>query len=291
MRIAVLSNLDLHGNLGVNLLRDTLAGHEVALFLSEKVGGGEPAVPELRVLKALEQDLPATVVWPLAEAADRPAEARYLTFPQIAEQLGGFCEKLPHPNTPESLERMRRFAPDLVVSIRYGRVLRDPFLAIPRLGVLNLHSGLLPQYRGILATLRALIAGARTIGPTLHWITDGTIDTGPVVATAEVPVRPGLSLLDHILSVYPPGIELLKDALRRLARGEPVPSTPQDPNQGNYYSFPGPAELAALAEKGFPLYDPASYVELLRNWVPDLPRQSNGSSTDGLVRSIQIRAS
>lgn len=291
MRIAVLSNLDLHGNRGVNLVRDALAGHEVALFLSEKVGGGEPEVPELRVLKALEQDLPATVVWPLAEAADRPAEARYLTFRQIAEQLGGPCEKLPHPNAPESLERMRRFAPDLVVSIRYGRRLRDPFLAIPPLGVLNLHSGLLPQYRGILATLRALIGGARTIGPTLHWITDGTIDMGPVVATAEVPVRPGLSLLDHILSVYPPGIELLKDALRRLARGEPVPATPQDPNEGSYFSFPGSAELAALAEKGFPLYDPASYVELLRNWVPGLPGQSNGSSTDWLVRSIQIRAS
>jgi methionyl-tRNA formyltransferase len=270
MRIALLSNRDLYGNLGVNLLRDALAGHEVALFLSEKVGNTQPTVPELRVLGALETDLPATVVWPLAEAAGRPSEARYLTFRQIAEELGGPCEVLPHPNSPESLDRMRRFAPDLAISLRYGRVLREDFLAIPPLGVLNLHSGRLPHYRGILATLRALVAGDAILGPTLHWITDGTIDTGAIVRIAEVPVQPGRSLLDHILSVYPPGIDLLKDAIRRLALGEPLPSTPQDPNEGNYYGFPGAEVFAALAERSFPLYDPAGYVELLQCWVPGI---------------------
>lgn len=270
MRIALLTNRDLHGNIGLNLLRDALAGHEVALFLSEKVGNTQPAIPELRVLGALETDLPATVVWPLAEAAGRPSEARYLTFRQIAEELGSSLETLPHPNSPESLDRMRRFAPDLAISLRYGRILRERFLEIPPLGVLNLHSGRLPCYRGILATLRALIAGDAILGPTLHWITDGTIDTGAILGIAEVPVQPGLSLLDHILSVYPPGVDMLKDAIHRLARGESLPSKPQDPGEGSYYGFPGAEEFAALAEKGFPLYDPAGYVELLRCWVPGI---------------------
>lgn len=267
MRIALFCNQDLHGNFAVNLLRDALTGHHVSLFLSERVGGVQPTVPELGALQALEQDLPVSVIWPLAEAAGRPAEARYLTFRQIAETFGGSCEKLTRPNSPESLERMRLFAPDLVVSIRYGRRFRDPFLAIPRLGVLNLHSGLLPQYRGVLATLRALVAGASTVGATLHWIIDPTFDTGPVVGTAEVPVRPGVSLLEHILSVYPPGVELLKTAIRRLAQGEVIPATPQDPNAKDYYEFPGAAEFAALGERGFPLYDPAGYVEFLKAWV------------------------
>jgi methionyl-tRNA formyltransferase len=273
MRIALLANLDLHSNYGVNLLRDALVGHEVALFLSEKVGGAQPAVvPELAALGALEQDLPARILWPLAEAAGQPGEARFLPFPQIAAELGGTCEKLPKPNSPESLERMRRFAPDLVISLRYGRILKEPFLAIPPLGVLNLHSGRLPWYRGILATLRALIHGDDILGPTVHWITDGTIDTGPIVGITEVPVRPGRSLLEHILSVYPPGVELLKSAIERLARGEAVPGAPQDPQEGGYYGFPGAAEFAALAAKGFPLYDPAEYVRFLEGWVPDSAR-------------------
>jgi methionyl-tRNA formyltransferase len=272
MRIALLANLDLHSNYGVNLLRDALVGHEVALFLSEKVGGAQPVVPELAALGALEQDLPARILWPLAEAAGRPGEARFLPFPQIAAELGATCEKLPKPNSPESLERMRRFAPDLVISLRYGRILKEAFLSIPPLGVLNLHSGRLPWYRGILATLRALIHGDDILGPTVHWITDGTIDTGPIVGITEVSVRPGRSLLEHILSVYPPGVELLKNAIERLARGEAVPGVPQDPQEGGYYGFPGAAEFAALAGKGFPLYDPAEYVRFLENWVPDSAR-------------------
>lgn len=269
MRIALLVNLDLHANLGANLLREALSGHEVALFFSHRVGGEQPAVPELKILQALEQEIPTRVVWPLAEAAgSQDRSARFLTFRQIAEALGGTCVPLPKPNSEESLAHLRRFAPDLAISLRYGRVLKEAFLAIPRLGVLNLHSGHLPSYRGILATLRALLAGDRTIGPTLHWIVDGTIDTGPIVATAEVPVRPGLSLLDHILSVYPPGVELLAEAVRRLDRGEPLPGRPQDPREGAYFGFPGATELAALKEAGFPLYDPESYVELLEGWVP-----------------------
>lgn len=269
MRIALLVNLDLHANRGANLLREALSGHEVALFTSDRVGGEQPAVSELRILHALEQEIPERVVWPMAEAAGRRnGDPRLLTFHQLAAELGGTCEPLPKPNSAESLARFRRFAPDLVVSLRYGRILKEPFLAIPRLGVLNLHSGRLPSYRGILATLWALIAGERTIGPTLHWIVDGTIDTGPIVATAEMPVRPGVSLLDHILSVYPPGIELLADAIRRLDRGEPLPGRPQDPREGAYFGFPGATELAALADAGFPLYDPESYVKLLQGWVP-----------------------
>lgn len=269
MRIALLANLDLHSNFGVNLLRDALVEHEMALFLSEKVGNAVPVVPELGILQVLEQDLPATVVWALADAATLPSRARFLTFGQIATELGAVCERLPRPNSPEGLERMRRFAPDLVISLRYGRILKEEFLKIPPLGVLNLHSGRLPWYRGILATLRALVNGDTVIGPTVHWITDETIDTGAIVGIGEVPVRPGVSLLEHILSVYPPGLEILKDAIRRLAQGEAVPGSPQDPNDGAYYGFPDAEVFAALAEKGFPLYDPAEYARFLREWVGD----------------------
>ena len=101
---------------------------------------------------------------------------------------------------------------------------------------------------------------------------------------AEVPVQPGRSLLDHILSVYPPGVEMLKDAIRRLARGEPLASTPQSPNEGNYYGFPGTEEFAALAERGFPLYDPAGYVDLLQFWVPGLKAAPSAPDLDANYR-------
>ncbi|MEO7963002.1 MAG: formyltransferase family protein, partial [Gemmatimonadaceae bacterium] len=115
---------------------------------------------------------------------------------------------------------MRDLAPDLVVSIRYGAIFKSRFLAIPRLGVLNLHSGQLPTYRGVLATFRALAAGEKEIGMTVHYISDGTIDTGAIVAVTRTPVDRTRSLFWHIAQVYGPGIEALGDAVQRVLRGE-----------------------------------------------------------------------
>ncbi|HSS47606.1 MAG TPA: formyltransferase family protein [Thermoanaerobaculia bacterium] len=270
MRIALLVNQDLHANVALNLLLDTLAAHDVILFYSKKVGGKPPAVPELETLRALERDIPINVVWPLAEAAGRPTSAKYRTFPQIAEELGSSWEFMSNPNSPESLAHLHRFAPDLVVSIRYGGIFHESFLAIPRLGVLNLHSGLLPQFQGILLTLQALVADERTIGATLHWIIDRTIDSGPIVGVAEVPVVAYGSLFSHVQSLYPPGVQLLAEAIERLSRGESLASRPQDPTAASYKSFPEAPEFRALAERGFTLVDLGEYERLLRNWVPQL---------------------
>ena len=50
------------------------------------------------------------------------------------------------------------------------------------LGVLNLHSGKLPDYRGVMATFRAMMAEDETLFSTVHWIDDKTIDTGRILS-------------------------------------------------------------------------------------------------------------
>ena len=106
---------------------------------------------------------------------------RHLTFGEMTRRRGVQHVALLNPNSPEGIDTVRALAPDLIISVRYGIILRPPVLSVPRLGVLNLHSGLLPAYRGVLATFRALLRGDSTIGSTLHYITDRTIDTGPIV--------------------------------------------------------------------------------------------------------------
>lgn len=268
MRIALLVNRDLHANVAVNLLLNTLKSHDVSLFYSKKVGGTPPVLPELETLRVIERDIPINVVWPLAEAAGKPSSAKYLSFQQIAEELESSWEFMSNPNSPEGLAQLQSFAPDLAVSIRYGAIFHEAFLAIPPLGVLNLHSGLLPQFQGILATLWALVADQETIGATLHWIIDRTIDSGPIVDIAEVPVVANGSLFSHVQSVYPPGARLLADAIERLSRGESLAGHPQDPTAARYKSFPEAAEFKALAERGYPLVDLGEYERLLRSWVP-----------------------
>ena len=72
--------------------------------------------------------------------------------------------------------------PELMISIRYGKILRSKALSIPDHGVLNLHSGKLPDYRGVMATFRAMLAQEQELFSTLHWIDDDTIDTGRVIS-------------------------------------------------------------------------------------------------------------
>lgn len=80
--------------------------------------------------------------------------------------------------------------PDLVVSAGFMKIVGPAVLA--RFGgrLLNTHPALLPAFPGAHAVRDALAAGAEVTGSTVHWV-DAGVDTGPVIAQREVPVRPG----------------------------------------------------------------------------------------------------
>jgi methionyl-tRNA formyltransferase len=122
---------------------------------------------------------------------------------------------------------MRRLAPDLIVSIRYRRILKDAVIAIPRLGVLNLHSGVLPDYKGVMATFWAMLQNEEMIGATLHRIVDSGIDTGPVIGTRPVPADYGSSYLANVLRLYGPGCDMIVEAIQALETGKEPESTAQ----------------------------------------------------------------
>src|SRR5262249_25713577 len=138
-------------------------------------------------------------------------------------------------NHDHGLDYVGSFAPDLVLSIRFGQVFKQPLVDLPRLGILNLHSGTLPEYRGVLATFWAMLDGA-DIGCTLHYVTDGTIDTGPVAGTRKSAPDPQRSLLWNVASLYRGGVEMIGDAIQRLSRGEFLAASSQDPAKGRYFS-------------------------------------------------------
>jgi phosphoribosylglycinamide formyltransferase-1 len=80
--------------------------------------------------------------------------------------------------------------PTLVVLAGFMRVLTPAFVARYRGGLLNIHPSLLPAFPGLDTHRRALEAGVRLHGATVHFVSD-QLDGGPIVAQAAVPVRPG----------------------------------------------------------------------------------------------------
>lgn len=268
MRIAFLVNRDVESNLALNLLLPSLARHEVTLFLSERVGGTASSksgalAAMLGQLAFAEQDLWNRAVFPLLDAA--PREGGLLSFEGLRRR-GVPVQPLASAKTPEGLRALEAAGADLFVSIRFGRILGAEAIRIPRLGVLNLHSGILPDYRGVLATFRALANGDRRIGCTLHRIDQPSIDTGPIVEIAEIAVDPARSLLWHILSLYPPGAATIARAIERLQAGDALAGTPQRASEGAYYSFPGDADLVRFTQAGGRLFDRADLDELLQRY-------------------------
>jgi folate-dependent phosphoribosylglycinamide formyltransferase PurN len=127
-------------------------------------------------------------------------------------------------NAPDSIARLRDWSPDLIV-FAGGNILRKPLLAVPRLGVLNLHLGLLPEVRGMSSPEWSLLNHV-PVGVTLHYV-DAGIDTGPVLQRCEFPGAArceSLSDLRNQLIAF--GVEKVAGVVEGLDRGTMV-ATPQ----------------------------------------------------------------
>jgi len=270
MRILLLCNRDLASNCAVNLLLPALAHHQLRIGLTERVGAMDRSEPmERRELRAAEQIYPNEVMFPLIDKAGfKDDGVRHLTFGEIERLRNIPVCVFSNPNSPSGLAQTRAYAPDLVVSIRYGAILKADFLALPRLGVLNLHSGLLPAYRGVLATFRALMNGDADIGCTLHRISDASIDTGEIVATARLPVAPERSLLGNVLALYPLGCRLIRDAIEQLERGSALLGTRQSAGAGNYYTYPTADEWSQFTTRGLQVSLPAELLAAYQRYFP-----------------------
>ena len=263
MRIVFLVNRDIESNFILNLLLPEMHQGTVGIFLSERVGAsGTARARMLGQLAFIEQDLFNELVFPLIDPPSH-TDGRFAGFGDMQRCFGVPVQTLANLKDPSALQVLRDLRADLFVSIRFGLILDANALSIPPRGILNLHSGLLPHYRGVLATLRALLNGDDEIGCTLHWIDSPGIDIGGIIDTARRPVVKDRSLFWHILSLYRPGAGLIKDAVQRLESGEPVIGTPQAASAGAYYSFPTDDDLVRFTAMGWRLFDREDIWEML----------------------------
>lgn len=237
MNILLLGHEDIASLYALNRLIELLPEHRYTAFTS-----GVPAA---------SNKLPAA----LSELAQVDAKlcSKYLSNHKVSEVLRA-ARKLSAPNSKKGVATLRRCGPDLIVSIRYRRILRDAAIGVPRQGVLNLHSGILPDYRGVMATFWAMLNDEEEIGCTLHTIVDGTIDTGPIIGLSRTPVRTDWSYLANVLELYPDGCRMMVDAMRKISAGGTLETSPQT-GESHYYSAPQPDDLERFLAMGLRLAD------------------------------------
>ena len=154
-------------------------------------------------------------------------------------------------NSPEFLERLRALDVDVLVSVAAPEVFKGPLLSIPRLGCINIHSGRLPQYRGMMPTFWQMRAGERAATVTIHEMAE-KLDAGGVVATLDFPLLTHDSLDRVITGTKQAGARLMIQTLLQFdpETGARPRSVPIDITTGKYNRFPDPQSVREYRARG-----------------------------------------
>ena len=182
---------------------------------------------EALVAAAAAADFPAEIAIVLSNRAAAPGleTARRAGIPARAIPARDFgADRAAHEAAIDAA--LREAGCELVCLAGYMRLL-TPFLVGRWAGrMLNIHPSLLPAFPGLDTHARALAAGVRLHGCTVHLVTE-VMDEGPILAQAAVPVLPGDTEASLAARVLVQEHRIYPQALRNLICGEQVPADPR----------------------------------------------------------------
>lgn len=141
----------------------------------------------------------------------------------------------------ESIDRIDRLDPDLIVVAAFSQIIRAPMLERPRLGIVNVHPSLLPKYRGPNPHYWVMANGERETGVTVHHLDEG-IDTGDIIMQQAIAIMPGDSERTLQRRTAALAADLLPAVINGLAQGR-APRRAQVHEEATY--FPNPPRGAS----------------------------------------------
>lgn len=126
----------------------------------------------------------------------------------------------------ETKNIIKELNPDLIVVVAYGKIIPKDIIDMPKFGIINVHSSLLPRFRGAAPINAALMAGDEKSGVTIMYVAEG-LDTGNIILAKETPIteEDNFETLHDRLKFL--GAEALDEAVSLIEKGENE-SIPQD---------------------------------------------------------------
>jgi formyltetrahydrofolate-dependent phosphoribosylglycinamide formyltransferase len=177
---------------------------------------------------AAETGYPAEIVGVISDQPSAPglALAAQLGIPVQALARADFADKAAHDAAIDAA--LTALGAEIVALAGYMRLLTPTFVGKWQGRMINIHPSLLPGLRGLDTHRRALEAGLRLHGCTVHFVTAET-DAGPIIAQAAVPVLSGDSeqelaarVLKQEHQLYPLALRLVADGRVRMREGRAV---------------------------------------------------------------------
>jgi methionyl-tRNA formyltransferase len=154
-------------------------------------------------------------------------------------------------NTEESLNAMRNLAPDLLISIAGNEIFRKPLIDLAPRGCLNLHTALLPKYRGLMPSFWVLKNGEKETGVSVFYVDEG-IDSGPILVQERIDIG-SMSQRELIKESKAVGMRAIIKAVEKIRDGDTA-TIPNDAADSTYFSFPTREDVREFKRSGARFY-------------------------------------
>ena len=150
-------------------------------------------------------------------------------------------------NNPNSLKKIKSFNPDLLVSILGNQIFKNPLIRLAPKGCINLHSALLPKYRGLMPTFWVMKNNEKKTGVSVFYV-DAGIDSGPIIVQKEVEIE-NRTQQELIMLTKKIGMDAVAESIDLIKKNK-VKVIKNDSSKMTYYSFPSKHDVIDFKKSG-----------------------------------------
>lgn len=143
-------------------------------------------------------------------------------------------------NHKSSIQTIEMKNPDLLVSIQGNEIFKKPIITLAKKGCINLHTALLPKYRGLMPSFWALKNNEEYTGVSVFFVDEG-IDSGPIIIQRRIEIK-NQTLEELIIQTKKIGMEAIVDAIKLISEDNISLIENNDSNK-TYFSFPSKEDV------------------------------------------------
>lgn len=150
-------------------------------------------------------------------------------------------------NNKSSLKLIKSFHPDLLVSILGNQIFKKDLISLAPKGCINLHTALLPKYRGLMPTFWVLKNNEKHTGVSVFFVDEG-IDSGPIILQKKIEIK-NMSQSELIKATKHLGMELIAESINLISQDK-VKLISNPDSKMTYYSFPSSNDVKEFLRSG-----------------------------------------
>jgi len=155
-------------------------------------------------------------------------------------------------NHTDSLKQIKAYKPDLLISIAGNQIFKQPLIDLAPKGCLNLHTALLPKYRGLMPSFWVLKNNEKETGVSVFFVDKG-IDSGPILVQKKMPINENMTQAELIKKSKKLGMDAIIESIELIHQNN-YKLIPNTDKEKTYFSFPTREDVKEFYRAGKKFY-------------------------------------